>query len=197
MHAIPSYFNFRFEEDWQRPDHSQQAPIEEWIEWRDNEFSTMLNAWATHMTYWLAQHHLLAASSLQKPHHDTMRNDTQRGNKTMIMVCYEHMIDPVKGPTLMKAMGDFLEQNENVSVTIAPAQLPCLWDYVVNQRKAKKRNDTSRYTPPYTNEQLVEMIQMLQHQYTRYETEYPQLMAILQDYKMMVEDRLRKQQNAL
>jgi hypothetical protein len=117
----------------------------------------------------------------------------KRGNKTMILVRYEHLIDPTTGPLLLEQMSLFLVQNENVTAVVPSHQMSCLWHYIVVQRRAKKRTK-SRYVPPYRNQQLLDMIDLLRWQRSRYQTQYPQLDAMFKDYLDSVQERLRQQQ---
>ncbi len=118
MHALPSFFNFISEQKSQQRRHTQQAPLEEWIDWRDDMFSSKLYLWRFHMDFWLSQHHLLPDASFVLSENDTLHK--KRVNKTMIMVRYEHLIDPTKGPLLLEQMSMFLQRNENVTSAVPP-----------------------------------------------------------------------------
>ena len=82
LHAIPSFFNYKWEESHGVPDHSMQGSEEDWIEWRDRRFDGTLQAWKHLLETWDAG----------------------------LYVVYEDLVDPVQGPVVLEEVGRLLEQ---------------------------------------------------------------------------------------
>ncbi len=222
MHALPSFFNFVHEQKSRQRHHYFQAPVEEWIAWRDDDFSSKLNAWRSHLDYWLSQYQLLPASvsfagsastsTTMTSNNDALLSQKEgNNNNTMILIGFEDLVNKAKGPLVLQGLSQYLHQLENVTAITSPFQVACAWDQIVIRRSANKRGDNrgnkrrrrqrktmdDRYVPPYRHEQLQEMMDMLQIQRDRYQDQYPQLVGLLNQYIGVVHDRwLRQSQNA-
>jgi len=161
MHAIPSFFNHIYEMKNHLPVHSQRAPVDAWIEWRDRLAAIQISRFEKFVDYWMERFLQL--------------------NDNRIFVSYERLTDDDMGAEEAIRMTRFLGQSEGVT-PIDIESVPCVWKSVVkykeslkasnnNQQQQQKRrrldplhHDSQRSGPterPYTPELLSSMSDML------------------------------------
>ncbi|KAK1741252.1 glycosyltransferase (family 10) [Skeletonema marinoi] len=160
MHAIPSFFNHIYEMKNHLPVHSQRAPVDAWIEWRDRLAAIQISRFEKFVDYWMERFLQL--------------------NDNRIFVSYERLTDDDMGAEEAIRMTRFLGQSEGVT-PIDIESVPCVWKSVVkykeslkasnnNQKQQERRrldplhHDSQRSGPterPYTPELLSSMSDML------------------------------------
>ncbi|GFH56157.1 hypothetical protein CTEN210_12633 [Chaetoceros tenuissimus] len=118
MHALPSYHSYLWEKEQGLPDHTQRAPEETWIKWRNENFAQELTSWKNHLLYWM---------------HEFEKEDR-------LVVSYERLVDPKQGPVESTRIANFLGRTEGVE-TLPPSQIPCVWDKVVNYKRVELDQD--------------------------------------------------------
>jgi hypothetical protein len=139
MNAMPSHFNFLWEYKHEIPDHSQQAPEEDWIAWRDANWQEQLRLWQQVLYYWYEHWELL------------------------IVLPYEHLIQPTRGPALLQLLAAQLHENHvptpNTTATTTwldfdTYEFGCHWHYCVqSKRGATVKRSGHAYQPTFTPEQ--------------------------------------------
>ena len=147
MNAMPSFLSYLYESQNGLDNHSVRAPLEYWIEWRDQHFEKELMSWVHHTLFWLEHN---------KP------------ENTLIM-SYENLISKQSGPMEFARLGEFLHISSGQPLAQQPEDVPCVWDYIVNSRgdmsttgktPQSKRSGGPKYFP-YTDEQMDTMIHYL------------------------------------
>jgi hypothetical protein len=194
FNAIPSFHSFIYEQSLQLTGHSQRAPVNRWITWRDKHFEMELDLWVTHTRFWMTHH----------PSEDRL------------IVPYEYLIKRGSGPTELRKLRTFLEAfvfgdsggNSNLkgmphrekgkgSVTImrtSKEQTGCIWDHIVMKRDDQGTNKGSMREGgptvwPYTKEQAHLMIQELE----RLKLDYPgQLGTLMEMYIYQITDQMKQ-----
>ena len=63
LHSLPSHFNYQWERRNDISDHTQQAPWDAWIKWRDRYFDTELDGWTAMLDVWLNETALVESTS--------------------------------------------------------------------------------------------------------------------------------------
>jgi len=114
MHAIPSYYNFLYEEEYELPNHTVRAPEKSWIKWRDLNFDMEIENWKKQIIYW-------------------MDNYTKLGDR--LVISYERLTDDRMGPVETARIANFLGRTEGVEIVSSSSLLPCIWDKVVNYHR--------------------------------------------------------------
>ena len=156
--AIPSWFSFIYEREHHVLGHSVKAPLEEWINFREKNFSTSLEAWIRHAQFWL---------------------EHNRKENTLI-VTFEHLVDPQTGPDELEKFERFVSQSSGIPLIQEPEDIPCMWDYVVNSRggeiQSHRTGGPKLY--PYTDEQ----IDMIVLELSAIGKNYPEMANIMNDY---------------
>jgi len=114
LHSIPSYHNYIYEKDHHLPDHSVQAPVEAWLEWRDEHFDEEIQSWKNHLLHWM--------SEFEK--------------KNRLVVSYERLVSEKMGPVESTRIANFLGRTKGVEV-VPPSHVPCVWDKVVNYKRVE------------------------------------------------------------
>lgn len=112
MHSIPSYHNYLYEKDHNIPDHTTRAPESAWIKWRDEHFDQEIVTWKKHLQYWMSEFK----------------------SKDRLVISYERLVNHKTGPIESSRIANFLGRNEGITV-VPPAQIPCVWDKVVNYKR--------------------------------------------------------------
>ena len=139
--------------------HSEQGPIEDWIEWRDKEFDNGVKNWGNMLRDWRDQPYQLAH-----------------------WIQYEKLTDTQTGPQLFKAIANELRGAGFTSVA-ADDDIPCLWYKVVKGDGTKKtKRAPHKYMPGYTSNQLAQFQQMLQDLIRDFSND-TSLISILQEYR--------------
>lgn len=109
MNAIPSFHNFIYENERQIQHHTERAPLDVWVHWRDRNFDTQINAWKDHFEYWM---------------------DNYAPDKRLV-VPYEHLVDRIQGPAVAVELNTFLGEGPGVD-PIDNDSAPCVWGTVVH-----------------------------------------------------------------
>lgn len=110
IYAIPSYFNFQYEQENNLVNHSTRAPINKWVKYRDDHFEEQLQLWIDHVKFWMEHH--------QYEHR--------------LIITYEDIIGPETGPDTALRLGDFLVGSSQLAHPIE--DISCVWDMVLNER---------------------------------------------------------------
>jgi len=177
MHAIPSFFNHIYEMKNHLPVHSQRAPVDAWIEWRDRLAAIQISRFEKFVDYWMERFlHL---------------------SDNRIFVSYERLTDDDMGPEEAIRMTRFLGQSEGVT-PIDIESVPCVWKAVVKYKESLKSNkqqrrrldplhhDSQRSGPterPYTPELLSSMSDMLLNLIRKWGDRHLRLRKILEGYQ--------------
>lgn len=182
MHAIPSFFNHIYEMKNHLRVHSQRAPVEAWIEWRDRLAAGQIRKYAEFVNYWMERFETL--------------------NDNRIFISYERLTDDVRGPEEAARITKFLAQREGVD-PISVNSVPCVWRAVVKYKEVaanpnKRRlgegrrrldpahHDSQRSGPterPYTPQLLASMSQMLLDLIERWGDHHLRLRITLEGYQ--------------
>jgi len=142
MNALPSYHNFFYEMEQKLKNHSTRAPVEVWIEWRDQQFEEHLATWLHVVKFWM-EHHTY---------------------EHRLIITYENMIHDETGPTELFRLAKFVMRGDELA---SPEEdVPCVWDYIVNSRadEATRKGSKRSGGPmerPYSTDQLNRMIDEL------------------------------------
>ena len=110
--AIPGFHNYLYEIENNLPGHSVRAPLEDWIEWRDENVMDQIKEWENHTAYWMERYP------------EAWRR---------LILTYEGMVDDTWGPEATWALAAFLAQNPAVS-TIDKASAACVWEKVIKYK---------------------------------------------------------------
>jgi len=108
MKSIPSFFNHIYEMRNHLPVHSERAPLEEWIKWRNAYLETEIAEYRKFIIYWMDRY--------------TPEN--------RLLLTYEGLTDDTIGVEVAKGLNEWLGQAEGVS-TIDPDSVGCIWRAVV------------------------------------------------------------------
>ncbi len=112
VHSIPSYHNYIYEKEHHLPDHTTRAPVDAWLQWRDENFDQEIQSWKEHLLYWM----------------------TKFEKKNRLVISYERLVDDKMGPVESTRVANFLGRTEGVEV-VPPSHIPCVWDKVVNYKR--------------------------------------------------------------
>ena len=171
--AFQSFHNFKFEKENGLPNHSQRAPVEEWLKWRtDRVFDRQLLYWEEFVIFWM---------------------DTLSAEKRLI-VAYEDLVDPATGPQVALKLRDFLDEVDGVE-SIERSAVACLWQKLVNYKDRTtgtaeiatngdvggKREGPEGYSKTYTRRQLNEFMAVMEKLMRTYASDET-LVSILQRY---------------
>mmetsp|Transcript_22390 Transcript_22390/g.25939 ORF Transcript_22390/g.25939 Transcript_22390/m.25939 type:complete len:317 (-) Transcript_22390:102-1052(-) len=139
MNAIPSFHSFLYEQSIGATGHSMRAPVDKWIEWRDRHFEQEIQYWLDHIMFWMEHH----------PFEDRF------------ILPYEYLIKPGAGPTELRRLHSFLEDNiEGIAEMRTPIQkVDCIWDFIVMKREDEGTDVGSMRQGgptvwPYTHDQI-------------------------------------------
>lgn len=180
--AIPSFHNFLYEYEKKVQHHTERAPIEEWIAWRDRNFDRQMEIWSNHLQYWMDRH---------RP-------------EDRIIVPYEHLVDEFQGPLVATELNEFLGAGPGVT-PIDNESVPCVWGTVVQYQKGNQTPNTRFALPkdvkfvgsypiwpgshrkgpkerPYTRVQLSSMVRILNQLKDKYQGESGRLIPVLELY---------------
>jgi len=142
MNALPSYHNFFHEMENKLENHSTRAPVEVWIEWRDEHFEEHLATWLHVVKFWM-EHHTY---------------------EHRIIITYENLVQRETGPTELYRLGKFVMRGDELANP--EEDVPCVWDYIVNARADEGTRKSSKRSGgpmerPYSADQLKRMIDEL------------------------------------
>jgi len=108
MKSIPSFFNHIYETRNHLPVHSERAPVEEWVKWRNAYLDIEIAEYKKFICYWMDRY---------KP-------------EDRLLITYEGITDDVIGAEVAKGLNEFLSQVPGVT-TIDRESVPCIWRAVV------------------------------------------------------------------
>jgi hypothetical protein len=161
MSAIPSYFNFQWEQENGLKQHTRRAPPNKWVEWRNGNFENELVRWVEHVRWW--------ADSFQ----------VNQPGKLHVLV-FERLVSPDAGVDELVKLGRYLR---NVSPEIAESMIPfkeygCVWKMLVQPPSSgngvRKRSDANALRGPRKFPYTSSQIQLLNHRLTELKNEYAQ-----------------------
>jgi hypothetical protein len=175
INAIPSFFNHIYEIKNNLAIHSQRAPVNDWIEWRDRLALIQINRFAKFIDYWMER--------FEKNNHDR------------IIISYETLTDDSNGPEEAMRIANFLSQSEGVD-PIDTSKVPCIWKAVVKYKEQVKNtekrrrldlhHDSQRSGPterPYTPVLLDAMLNMLIDLIAKWGQRHERLRTVLEGYQ--------------
>ncbi|KAL7529069.1 hypothetical protein ACHAXR_002776 [Thalassiosira sp. AJA248-18] len=170
MNAIPSYFNFRYEQLNHLPNHSTRGPNEDWVKYRDNKnygLSVQILEYERFVEHW-------------------MEKFPEEERRDRLMVSYEDLTDNHLGPLVATRIADFLAETDGVN-PVALKSIPCAWETIVDYKHVASLPDQSlndgapvetfvdpkslRTGPkvrPYTEQNLTGMMAMIQRLLDKY-----------------------------
>ena len=115
--AIPSYHNHLYEKQNGIAEHSTRAPLNDWIQWRNDNFFEQMEEWTRHTEYWL----------------DAYPNGGLEGDR--LVVTYEGITDDLFGPSHAHALARFLDKSEGVdTVELDEGKVACVWRRIVKYK---------------------------------------------------------------
>lgn len=116
LESIPSFFNHIYEMRNHLPVHSERAPVEEWVKWRDAYVDIEIAEYKRFVFYWMDRY--------------TPENRH--------LITYEGLTDDLIGAEVAKGLNEFLGQVDGVD-PIERDSVPCIWKAVVkNQPPAEQ-----------------------------------------------------------
>eukprot|EP00984_Skeletonema_dohrnii_P008405 scaffold3081_cov112-Skeletonema_dohrnii-CCMP3373.AAC.6 len=108
LESIPSFFNHIYEMRNHLPVHSERAPVEEWVKWRNAYVDIEI---AEYKNYWMDRY------TAENRH----------------LLTYEGLTDDLIGSEVAKGLNEFLGQVEGVD-PIEQDSVPCVWKAVVKNK---------------------------------------------------------------
>ena len=204
LHAITSWFNYAYEENHGMKSHSKQAPEEEWIKWRDNNFHTwLLPGWKSFIQTW--DNGTNTGTTITLADNNTTTTTTMSSSifefKVSLYVPYECLVESFCGPTILQHVANELSKNANIPVmetngiertTNNEDYYYCLWEDVVVNRPKVKRTSTHKYVPSFTKTQLVSVKETLEELINDQRTTDGSLSSLLDTLETYREDVLMK-----
>ena len=130
--ALPSHFNFVWEWNNNVSFHSTQGAEEDWIQWRDENFDRELELWYKLLKYWFDEWYV------------------------QTVLPYERLTDSEHGPPILEQL---VRQLESAGFPVAE-DFECQW-YQTVIRLAKSKREPRRYTPKYTPEQKMKLLEVI------------------------------------
>jgi len=130
MKSIPSFFNHIYEMRNHLPVHSERAPLEEWVKWRNAYLDTEIAEYKKFICYWMDRY--------------TAEN--------RLLMTYEGLTDDLIGPEVAKSLNEFLGQVPGVE-PIHPDSVACVWRAVVkNQPPPQQAEQIARLQAAAVNQ---------------------------------------------
>ena len=155
MQAIPSFFNHIYEMKNHLPVHSERAPVEAWIEWRDRFAAAQIAKYASFVNYVSYDVHdlntcltcrcITCLKCFMQPfllREQWMERFAQH-DENRIFISYERLTSDDKGPEEAIRITKFLAQSEGVK-PIDIDSVPCVWRAVVKYKEAAASNLNQR-----------------------------------------------------
>ncbi|KAL7511567.1 hypothetical protein ACHAXN_008521 [Cyclotella atomus] len=118
MQSIPSFFNHIYEMRNHLPVHSERAPLEEWIKWRDHYLEEEIREYKKFTVYWM----------------DRMTPENR------YVITYEGLTDDLIGAEVTKGLNEFLGRAEGVEA-IDRESVPCVWKAVVKNQPPEHQKE--------------------------------------------------------
>ena len=111
---FPSYYKFLYKYEFAGGE--ELPPIDKWVAWRNDQFSQQLDKWVEHTKWWV---------------------DNYGPSGRLMVLPFEHLVDPIDGPEKLKEIGMFLGMVDHEGVmtqNLTPeSELPCLWEKMIGQ----------------------------------------------------------------
>lgn len=111
MKSIPSFFNHIYEMRNHLPVHSERAPVEEWVKWRNAYLVEEIAEYKKFICYWMDRY----------------------TSENRLLMTYEGLTDDLIGAEVARGLNDFLGQVPGVTA-IADESVPCIWRAVVKNQ---------------------------------------------------------------
>lgn len=183
VRALPSFHNFLYEKQQGLLNHSTRAPIEVWIEWRNQYFEHEMNLWINHVRWW-------------------MENFGRGGGKSLKLLVFEYLTSRGQGPKELSGLFDFFVSTDPTirDNMVQRHQVDCIWEMLVKgtvpgekERRKSLRSGPSEY--PYTSTQLEFMKQSIQQLRNDFQANYPPLGDAMDYYLSEIEQLKAKIQS--
>lgn len=167
--AMPSWFNWRWENQRKLPTHSQIAPVGDWVKWRDQMFGEELENWERMFLVW-------------------------KGVSTVnisLYIPYEELTQPDAGPLWLERVYDLIRSESPGTPLVSETEIACIWQHVVRGAGASKtKRSGERYSPPYTLVQKNKLLATLDNLLGEFADDNPQLVETLQMYRQDIDENL-------
>jgi hypothetical protein len=122
MDTLPAFHDIIYaSENNLSQDPPPQAPLQEWITWRDLAFVRELETWRKHFVHWMDRY----------------------GSQNRLVVPYEQLTSRKYGPNLVTEMAEFLQQGNDAITTADATDLPCIWQTIMKKVQGGSGDDTS------------------------------------------------------
>ena len=122
MDTLPAFHDIIYaSENNLSQDPPPQAPLQEWITWRDLAFVRELEIWRKHFVHWMDRY----------------------GSQNRLVVPYEQLTSRKYGPNLVTEMAEFLQQGNDAITTADATDLPCIWQTIMKKVQGGSGDDTS------------------------------------------------------
>jgi hypothetical protein len=162
--ALPSFFNYKWELKNRIKAHSKQAPKEDWVLWRDNNFEAEIENWKNLFIRWREQPYERA-----------------------FYLQYEALTSVETGPQLFGKVAAEMRRN---GVQVAPeADISCLWYSVVNGKKVGTKRAPHKYKPGYSADQQAGFLRMLEELKQAF-LDDPEIVHMLDGYYYDIRDNI-------
>mmetsp|Transcript_20347 Transcript_20347/g.26812 ORF Transcript_20347/g.26812 Transcript_20347/m.26812 type:complete len:363 (-) Transcript_20347:262-1350(-) len=208
LDAFPSYFNYLYEMENHLENHSTRAPIQAWISWRDANFDKEIENWRRFVEYWMDNYSPInrLVVSYEKITDDIMGAveatriaeflSRSKGVVTCppeLIACVWHKVVKYKENSSSNNEGRRLQEIPEIP---APPTKEELAKYGIDPSQFALSDPTNpnshrsgpTYTPPYTKQQLKDLLSTLTALLERYREE-KSLAPILVGYIDAVEKR--------
>jgi len=161
LKSMPSFLSYLYEREHDLENHSTRVPLDEWIKWRDAHFAKEIMSWVHHTLFWME--------------HSTKENS--------MVISYERLVDKETGPLEYAKLGGFLQRISGKELAQGPGDIPCVWDYIVNNRgdtsingkmPQSLRKGPTKYS--YTDEQIDTIVHYLESVGKMYPEELGEIM---------------------
>jgi len=130
MKSIPSFFNHIYEMRNHLPVHSERAPLEEWVKWRNAYLDTEIAEYKKFICYWMDRY----------------------SAENRLLMTYEGLTDDLIGPEVAKSLNEFLGQVPGVNPIHADG-VACVWRAVVkNQPPPQQAEQIARLQAAAVNQ---------------------------------------------
>lgn len=128
--ALPSWFNWKWEQKHHLASHTVVAPKADWVDWRNRVFVRQLNKWKSMFVQW--------------------RESVP--SKVALYVPYEELVVPETGPAWLEKIHALLQESGTPLIPVD--DLPCIWHRIVKGKlSSKTKRKDGGYTPSFSHEQ--------------------------------------------
>jgi len=161
---------------------TQRPAVESWVKWRHTRFNEEIKLWAMYIDYWMEgglQYWVDEdiARSGQFPFKfvpeyikkDQFCEGYEINCKPTHTLCYETLVDPIKGPEESRRIAYALKDNSDIFV-INERAWDCVYNMTMDQRANDDRQGPSRDEFKFTFSQMETMVDTLKNMLTKYST---------------------------